>query len=134
MTRILTARVAGMDGCFHPVSSFVDPTVSILVAMKREWILPASYGASEEWLHFFRRLGLLSRVDSALFLSFANGVVETAKHNIAEARKRAVQLIQYLYEHHNDLEDSSSSVSASAPQGEVPSTGTHDLYHLVNVH
>lgn len=87
--------------------------------MKREWALPATYSGSDEWLRFFRRLGLVDRIDAALFLAFAREVRETARHNPMDARKRAVLLIQHLNEHYSDFVTSLNADARTSPTASV---------------
>ena len=81
------------DGILRPVCEFCDPKVPIFVTFHESSSFPHREFRNEEWLEFFRKIGLRTKVTQDEFLGFCRRV-SNGEHT--KLREASSVLLQYL--------------------------------------
>ena len=82
------------NGTLKPVSDFSDPEVEIFPTFRESFLFPSKELSAEQWLVFFRKIGLRVKVTKEEFIHFCHKV-SSGKHK--QLRNASSVLVKYLF-------------------------------------
>ena len=82
------------DNGLLPVSHFLHPNVKIFQAFAEKFKFPDAYYSNEDWLMFFKEIGLKTTLEAREFVSLCEFVASGNHTNTEEASNC---LVQYLF-------------------------------------
>ena len=82
------------NGTLKPVSDFSDPEVEIFPTFKESFLFPSKELSTQQWLVFFRKIGLRTKVTKKEFIHFC---CKVSSGEYKELRNASSVLVKYLF-------------------------------------
>ena len=83
------------DGTLKPMNNFSDPELKIFPTFQASFLFPPEQLSAPQWLVFFRKIGLRTKVTKEEFIQFCHKV---SSGNHRDLQKASSVLVEYLFD------------------------------------